>query len=563
MGLKRFAVRASALSVLLVMTLIAIASSPSTYDPWLDGDQNGIIDVADLALMAKAYGTTGNPKREFPTTASYVIRNNGSHTYAIHWGGHIDFCDTDAATVINNAISSALSEGGGKIVIRKSPTEYELTQELEIYADNLVLEADKGTILKVVADLQRPINICGSHERPVKNIRVTGLVIDGGYRWLHYAVTGLVSIRYAENIILDGIEVMKSGRERDRLVCQAGICAHEVHKLWVTSCYIHEIQGSGIWVSSFPNEDSVSSEIYICHNNIINCTADVEGPDAGILVRARNFFIDDNYIYRAHFGVSLPNGGWKTSVGCVTNNIMIGNAGSEKIAESGIEIFGEGTSYVHIMHNYFEKWCWEYKANPGYGGGFGIEVGNTYSSYTGDGVHHNVIAYNTINATGYTLETVGIALNGKYNKVYGNQIIGANYRDIKEYGVSDYNEIYDNLVTHTNPEQRIDLEGWHSKTKNNQGWNPKGVLSSPFTGNTVGLRGASQNPTADTDYRVYGVDVLVTSFGGTAVNITIKDNAGNMVAYNLTTLSATYLPMEYKINFGSFTSAPTVIVSGN
>ncbi len=353
MSLKGIVPKASTLSVVLAITLITIAGGPGTYDAWLDVDQDGMIDIYDLASMGKAYGTTGDPTRNFPTTANYVIMNNGSHTYAIHWGGHIDFCDIDAATVINNAIASTLSDGGGKIFIRKPPIEYELTQELEIYADNLVLEADKGTILKVVADLERPINIHGTHEHPVRNIRIAGLTIDGGYRTLPYAITGVVSIRYAENVILDDVEVMKSGREIERLICQAGIFALEVHKLWVTNSYIHDIQGSGILVTSVGmNEDSTSSEIYISHNNIINCTADVEGADAGILLKATNFFIDNNYIHRAHFGVSLP-GGWKSSIGFVTNNIMIGNAGSEKIAESGIEIFSEGSSYVHIMHNYF------------------------------------------------------------------------------------------------------------------------------------------------------------------------------------------------------------------
>jgi len=59
------------------------------------------------------------------------------------------------------------------------------------------------------------------------------------------------------------------------------------------------------------------------------------------------------------------------------------------------------------------------------------------------------------------------------------------------------------------------------------------------------------------------VDIIITSTGGVDVSITIKDPAGNVIASGLTSLTAMFLPIGYKINFGAFTTAPTVNVFGN
>jgi len=104
--------------------------------------------------------------------------------------------------------------------------------------------------------------------------------------------------------------------------------------------------------------------------------------------------------------------------------------------------------------------------------------------------------------------------------------------------------------------------------KNLQNFNPYGVLADPFNtaATTVGVYdpgGCAAAPTASTDYEVVTTDICLTSSGGTGVDITIKDNAGNTVASGLATLSAQWLPLGYKINFGAFAAAPTVIVSGN
>jgi hypothetical protein len=102
------------------------------------------------------------------------------------------------------------------------------------------------------------------------------------------------------------------------------------------------------------------------------------------------------------------------------------------------------------------------------------------------------------------------------------------------------------------------------KIANLKNFNPLGVITTPFhnTNNTVGLNGGA-NVEASKDYTVKSVDIIVSSAGGSGVSIAIKDPAGNTIASGLATLSPTYLPVGYKINFGAFTEAPTVVVSGN
>lgn len=101
--------------------------------------------------------------------------------------------------------------------------------------------------------------------------------------------------------------------------------------------------------------------------------------------------------------------------------------------------------------------------------------------------------------------------------------------------------------------------------RNNVGLNPYGQIAVPFnTGfDTIGLMGNSSTPSADTDYTIVSFDQLITSTGGTGVNITIVDPSNNVVASGLTSLSAQFLPIDYKINFGDFTAAPTATTFGN
>ena len=97
----------------------------------------------------------------------------------------------------------------------------------------------------------------------------------------------------------------------------------------------------------------------------------------------------------------------------------------------------------------------------------------------------------------------------------------------------------------------------------NKGYNPVGKTTNFVLGSTFAVWGTSATVVASTDYVIQTTDVLITSTGGTAVSITIKDNLGNTIQSGLTTLTAYQVVQGYKVNFGAFSGAPTVTVWWN
>ena len=103
--------------------------------------------------------------------------------------------------------------------------------------------------------------------------------------------------------------------------------------------------------------------------------------------------------------------------------------------------------------------------------------------------------------------------------------------------------------------------------KDNEGLNPIGYVATPFkiVGSTCiiihpHVYGASATPTANTNYEVQGTDIILTSTGGTGVNITVTDLNGNALFMDAATLTLQYIPRGYFVNFGAFSVAPTVTV---
>jgi len=94
------------------------------------------------------------------------------------------------------------------------------------------------------------------------------------------------------------------------------------------------------------------------------------------------------------------------------------------------------------------------------------------------------------------------------------------------------------------------------------------TLTSPFTTATVSTisggsakSGTSPSPSPSTTYNIDPYDDLnLNSTGGTGVSITIIDSKGGTVVSGATTLNKQDLPRGGTINFGAFTSAPSVTV---
>jgi len=61
------------LGSLFINNVILAQTSGSEYDPWLDHNEDGIIDVNDLSLLGQAYGSSGDPTKNVTTTLAYRI----------------------------------------------------------------------------------------------------------------------------------------------------------------------------------------------------------------------------------------------------------------------------------------------------------------------------------------------------------------------------------------------------------------------------------------------------------------------------------------------------------
>jgi hypothetical protein len=117
-----------------------------------------------------------------------------------------------------------------------------------------------------------------------------------------------------------------------------------------------------------------------------------------------------------------------------------------------------------------------------------------------------------------------------------------------------------------------DFEG-ETRFFNNSGGGP-GVskLATPFKTAApaevgMSLHGGATytaSPSASTTYTVVGTNISMTATGGTAVSMTVEDDAGTNLITTVSTSSnpvrGLFLRRGWRVNFGAFTGAPTVTV---
>lgn len=61
------------LGSLFYNNVILAQTNGSEYDPWLDYNEDGIIDVNDLSPLGQAYGSSGDPTKNVTTTLAHRI----------------------------------------------------------------------------------------------------------------------------------------------------------------------------------------------------------------------------------------------------------------------------------------------------------------------------------------------------------------------------------------------------------------------------------------------------------------------------------------------------------
>jgi len=181
----------------------------------------------------------------------------------------------------------------------------------------------------------------------------------------------------------------------------------------------------------------------------------------------------------------------------------------------------------------------------------------------------------TINSDTVAVELTGniIANNRCYDteavlanktQAYGIRILSTGGADLTDENIVVDNNVLGNRTAGINVGTNI---GPDNTIKDNRGYNPVGIIATPFDtpNGRLEVIGAAATPTASTDYVVCHMDIKIssTNSGDTNCAIMLKDPAGaNVLQATLTSIQEMYVPHGYQLNWGAFTGvAPTVTVA--
>ena len=174
------------LGTLIFNNVILAQNGGREYDPWLDYNEDGIIDVHDLAALAYIYGTSGTPINKTTLvreSTSYVIFGDDKNSdgvldfiYAKNGTtGNIDFSGTDAYTVAQSAIN-ALPSSGGEIIFRSG--RYYLSDFIKIVKNRTTLTSEHAE-LYMMDNTNCSAIVVGDYENEEPAFTIVDVVIEG------------------------------------------------------------------------------------------------------------------------------------------------------------------------------------------------------------------------------------------------------------------------------------------------------------------------------------------------------------------------------------------------
>ncbi len=408
-----------------------------------------------------------------PATSTYVIRNDGTYTYAINWNGKIDFHGENAGTIINQAINAS---GTRKIFFKAAV--YDIGTPI-IAQSNLEIDAEPLTEIRRTTDNDYLLKIESETNVLVQNLVFDGTNLTTSSPKEYY---GLIYIKNSSEVTLERVEVKNQGRAVSGRP-PSGIFVAASHGIRIHDSYIHDNQGSGIHIGQATLDDKPYN-IFIQSNTINDNTLQyVPGVfGAIVLTNVQNSTIAFNKMRRATWGLECIGAHfrWNSIIG----NEIIGSADPNVVDEDGIEIYTEGATGNKIIGNTLAHWGCNYAEI-----GSAIQVGEFYKNYTGDGVSRHEVSGNTITLT---KKGRGITINGKYNSVTGNSI-GRGDADeyamgIMEAGISDYNKIMNNdVITIPDVDKRISRLGPNTIVRFNSGYKTEAWGLAMVTGSVNGV----------------------------------------------------------------------------
>jgi len=480
-------------------------SATSTHSTSATTTTSSSTTTSILTTTSSATATTV-PQSE----CSYSIFMSGSTVEAENCAtGAVVYSGTDAATVINDAIS-ALSPSGGRVFIESGT--YTISTTIGTYSasnNNIELYGQgNATILQAATNLNSDvIGVYNANGWYIHDLQVNGNRANqngagqgGGY---------------------DGIELYNSSN---------GVVEHN---------YVHDVKTVGIYLSG-TNDKTLD-------NLVVNSNAN------GIQVYGySNYLIEDNTINGASdVGISISGmSATQTISGVVCEGNIITNINLD-VSPYGVNS-GDGiiTGDNGIAGN-------------GIAGG-NITISNNYIdvAYVGMWISQTqgvIVSGNTIIPTATTGWGAGIAIGEADEEPTENALIESNLISSASTGIYIYSsatstvQFLKNTITSTSlpiatNSAPVIIEG-------NIGYNPVGPISSPISGSTIVDSGSSSKWTSGTTYTNWESPKVLSISGGTVTAIEV-----NGQALSPTTSTITLQPGDtFSI---TFSSTPTIKVSG-
>ncbi len=149
--------------------LVHLTTSLGEYDPWLDTDDSGVIDMRDIGALARAFSTMGDPAKNVT-----IARRANKLAYSI---GSLSLVNGD------NFLTPAISvDGYSKMTITIATTA--VGNAYGLYNGNFTLEWNTAYANGVLMDVQHDIDrtFCKTYDVPNQVIQIIFWNNDQAYR---------------------------------------------------------------------------------------------------------------------------------------------------------------------------------------------------------------------------------------------------------------------------------------------------------------------------------------------------------------------------------------------
>jgi len=451
--------------------------------------------------------------------ATFIIDESGS-TYRAWYGTNstLAYSSTDASTVIQSATNALYgTDKEGEIYIKRDT--YSITSDITI-GKRTSLKAEVGTVFDVANDLTTACIIISSANNEAR-WSIDGLKIDLNYYnghgiySAHAGETGHAGHPTIQNIKI--IEVNAS---------YCGIWMQDAFFMTIRNIEIRNNRGTGMkftvnegWNVHFGN--SVIDHVYVGCNGENAVALDIVG---GSTYRAFNVASIRDFKsvagnYAGTIGIRISKDYWikffdvdieDHKIGILLDNVLDCSFIGSYVSKGALNM-----DYAIVL----EHFCTNIVFSDMYiEAGTGVDVQDNHTSLYGSYV---------------VFENCESGVGHPPNLVLTPKTIIKNWYQLSQTLGAVSNPFYDTTFT---------IEGQPRRT-------------------IRPLGGEATSPTANQNYVLANMPVMITSTGGTDVNITIKAQNGDTVVSGLTSLNGFYLPVGYRINFGGFSVAPTVTVT--